>query len=499
MPPNSRIRSQTVSPLLGAGPHSRSRSGALHAGPVFLKQWGFALYGALLWTVIGALALFAPVAHADQLVENSINDNGLGNAAFGAVVQVIAPGSTGTVTDFTFRTDEPVYWANTQWPSGYATFTQCDSYSGAFDLSSEDASRCSGRVRHQADSISYSGEYVTLHWNTPIVLDSSKQYIFAYYGGDNGAPYDDGRVHLYGTEDTAAYPGSINEAYPNLVAIYWEAGIDSGDPGPGPGTPTWDGDDSSHIMRINAPTNFGTVASTTFDVSADIHLSASSTVNAVMFVLRKEEGGYYYSPTELFTNIGWDGTATDWTFDSVLTAAQTGTYQLTLRLATCNEFGGCVANGAGQAGVIFSVVEPDDAWDAYIPGYEDPTGVAEDCDINFLGTFSFSGCVSYLLVPRLDNLDIYRSLTLENAFPFSYVYQFDDIKNAIYSNPDLEASAISVDIEGFGEMTFLSRDMVAAVPFAPFIKDCLNALLWLLLAFALYKIVIRAHDKHTVV
>jgi len=215
---------------------------------------------------IGVFLLLPIHALADQLDDSVESYNGINQ-----IVQFIPPGSTGTVSSFTFKTSEPFYWAETQWPSGFATFTQCDAISD-YGIGGEDASSCTGRVRHAASSASYAGDFVTVTFGTPIVMDPSKEYIFAYYGGDNSIT----TATLFGTTDPAAWPGLVGTDYEPLTSFYYVAGISSG------GSPT--GTRIISVFPPDDPTYASPYAtSTVFDINGTGFVAEGDYVDGMVF------------------------------------------------------------------------------------------------------------------------------------------------------------------------------------------------------------------------
>ena len=505
MPPNTPPSSRP-SPSFQEGPGSALAERRATAGPVL---W-LGVYALSLFLILFGLAFFAPTAAHAQTLVYSFDEStsfsaspiqGTGTHFYGGTLFT----ATTTLSDVSLINGtiwpafNPSGWVHLvvyETPDAGASFGSLVAVSD--QLTVADYTADSGP---SVDCVYTSGPLSDECWAhftfpTPFDLVSGEDYLIVIETSptNSGNRWDVGWDNSNQPDNDLALCSLFSCTITDSRAFFMQIYSGSG----GGGGPEWDGDPSDHIMRINAPTHLEVVASSTFDVSADIHLNASSTVNALTMVLQKEATGYYYAPVELLTNIGWNGTDTNFTVDTVLTSTDgPGTYRLTLRLATCDTLGNCIAPPGTSEHVFFSIEMPDDAWDGLIPGYESPSGVAEDCDINFLGTFSLSGCISYLILPDFQELQIYRSLNLADTFPFSYAYQFPVIMDAVYSNEDTAAQAITVPFMS-SELTLLSRDMVAAVPFADLIRDMLSAVMWFLLAYALYRMVIKSHDSTTV-
>jgi len=102
-----------------------------------------------------------------------------------------------------------------------------------------------------------------------------------------------------------------------------------------------------------------------------------------------------------------------------------------------------------------------------------------------------------MVAPASTTMQNFKSLTLENRFPFAYAYDIGAMRNDLFNAPDAGTTTIAVTVPGFGTLTFLSAAMIAAVPFAATIKTILAALMWLLAAEFIYLTVIRSHNPNT--
>lgn len=276
--------------------------------------------------------------------------------------------------------------------------------------------------------------------------------------------------------------------------------------------PDPDGNPSTHIIRITEPAAYSIVSSTStpFSVSFDAQINASTTQpNAYQISYRNDttyayvqQRGYLVDDAEYFD----EGLLTVST-TTLLTTEGTWSMEVVLGRGATNGTEG----GPGQvtefstigpyfSGHRFSVVVETNV-SHEVPGASYTIFPAESCDLNLNpfeeSTFNFGDCMGYLFQPPQSTWEKYGTLTLAASFPFSYAYQFGPIKDALYANENTSSQAITVDILG-GTLTLLSRDMVASVPFAPTIREILSAVMWFLLAYALYRMILRVHDTHTV-
>jgi len=147
----------------------------------------------------------------------------------------------------------------------------------------------------------------------------------------------------------------------------------------------------------------------------------------------------------------------------------------------------------GYFGVNFHTQVPFDTY-----SYTGPTETAASCNVNFLGDdFSLSGCISYLVSPSVTTMQNFGALNLQQRFPFAYAFDIADLRNDLFNSPHTGSTSLSVDVENFGVITFISTAMIAAVPFAGTIKIILGALIYLMMAEYIYKLVLRSHNQNT--
>lgn len=339
-------------------------------------------------------------------------------------------------------------------------------------------------------------------FSTPIEFSASD--IFAVKGIGAGmailegdgypSPYSYVRTVMNdGTFSTnTSFSGSKTASYNFSVPFTLSNGVPGGGEFGTPGT-------ANLMLAVTEPEAFSTTASTTFDVT-----------------IRWQRGTMPVTGYELrFTHLS-SGAVDTYTFPldpeipqgAIETITETvelvdeGTYSLQATLfsgysPTTPTLPKVRQYGDGSLLTQFAVVTIDTPFDYdSVPGYTNPNYSATDCELDWDLNFNVGNCLGYLFSPSNAAFAQYRTLTLANSFPFSYAYQFPTIKDALYNNASTDDQAITVEILG-GELTFLSRSMVAAVPFAPLLKEMLSAVMWAFLAYALYRMVIKAHDNNT--
>jgi len=149
-----------------------------------------------------------------------------------------------------------------------------------------------------------------------------------------------------------------------------------------------------------------------------------------------------------------------------------------------------------RTATYFGVEYNDSQHNYTTPAYGGPQFASTTCAINFLGSFNPGDCIGYLTQPASSTVANFKALTLDGHFPFAYAYDVGRMRDNLLSGGS-GTTTVSVNITGFGTITFLSRSMIAAVPFAPTIKVILAALMWLLTIEVIYLTVIRSHNQNT--
>lgn len=133
------------------------------------------------------------------------------------------------------------------------------------------------------------------------------------------------------------------------------------------------------------------------------------------------------------------------------------------------------------------------------------TGIAECEALAFPSNFAcsvgtmFKNTMLILWSPSADSVEQFKSLntSLTEKFPFAYAYEAPELVETLFDSSQTATSTISVDVTGFGEITFLSAGMLSSVPYANTVKTIIGWLAWLLTIQLIYKRVIKIHDAHT--
>jgi len=284
----------------------------------------------------------------------------------------------------------------------------------------------------------------------------------------------------------------------------------------GGGGPSYDGNPNTHVMRITEPELYSIVSSTStpFTASFDAHISQEPFAEIPDFYLITYKKDLSYEYVEQYGNLyddGWNGTDADFTISTTSLLTTGGTWNMSVVLLKCqlNIDGpqpacaeGNISNpadygtvGPYYSGHRFSVLFEDNVSHT-VESFGYVIYDASSCEIDFTD-FNFGDCMGYLFQPPPDAFNKYQTLTLATRFPFSYIYQFDDITTAVYNQGSVASSSISTTVEGFGTITFISYDMVDAVPFGEFIKTLIRAFIWFLVGYTLYRMIIKMYDTQT--
>lgn len=129
---------------------------------------------------------------------------------------------------------------------------------------------------------------------------------------------------------------------------------------------------------------------------------------------------------------------------------------------------------------------------------DQPTNQPVPCGITAIG-----GCIqnafSYLFIPTENGMIQITNLydTLSTKFPFAYFTDFNDSITSVFTNPTTESLAISVPFGTFGTLDLISEEMIEAVPFTALIRELLGAIIWLMMAYTIYRRTLRIFNKET--
>jgi len=126
-----------------------------------------------------------------------------------------------------------------------------------------------------------------------------------------------------------------------------------------------------------------------------------------------------------------------------------------------------------------------------LPG--DPTPI--DCGTFDIGCY-LKNAIVWAFWPDEQIITQFQNLTLRNTFPFAYAYEAVDMVQ-ILANPDTMAStSISVHTP-IGDLTFLNKEMLEAIPLSGTVKSAIEICTWILCVLYCYRRTLGAHDTNT--
>lgn len=406
------------------------------------------IYKSLIITSVIFLGFFN-ISFADQTDSSSqTNDaNNTGNY----YMEVLAPGASGSVGEWTIKTTNASGMASTGWTSGYFTLTQCDSLDAevAPDVNVESSANCNNRTRHQATSVSYSGDDVTFEWSGSVTIDPSKRYIMAgYFGGFvSGNNYYGTSAGTYQGEYVDVDSSPVKRTYYVTDGLVEAGGA---------------GSTVTRITDIQPENNelissSGGGATTTLAVEWYVNADDLGFFNSIRIDIEQTDQNYLYgfsslSPytfTEYIVPVAGDGSWSEaiWLPD--------GNYKISAQIGE-TYVGGVFRNPFET--VSNNVIESQDEsnlraqYRQYTVGTSTTIGSLRQnannqlenilsatgtgatlADCNILSGFDFGNCVAFSLIPSNEQLTNFGNVVSTNIFtkfPVGYVWSIASILNA---------------------------------------------------------------------
>ncbi len=126
------------------------------------------------------------------------------------------------------------------------------------------------------------------------------------------------------------------------------------------------------------------------------------------------------------------------------------------------------------------------------------TPVALTCSTFDLGCYIKQAFV-WLFYPEVEAIDQFKTLSIQDKFPFAYAYDMGNIREELFNASTTAITTVSVPFGTFGSVTLMSEGLLMGIPFREFLRNMLSYLLWFMFAMLIYKQVLTAHNKETVV
>jgi len=122
----------------------------------------------------------------------------------------------------------------------------------------------------------------------------------------------------------------------------------------------------------------------------------------------------------------------------------------------------------------------------------------ENCaqDFGFTGAVicAFKNILNWAFLPSDASLQSFSDLTLENTFPFSYLYDVTNLYDEAFGGT---ATDFELTIPfGESEITIISTDMLEAISFQSLVRTIMGAIMIFMTAMLIYKRVMRIHDNN---
>jgi len=93
-----------------------------------------------------------------------------------------------------------------------------------------------------------------------------------------------------------------------------------------------------------------------------------------------------------------------------------------------------------------------------------------------------------------NTINQFAMLTLENSFPFSYLYDLTNLYDEMFGG---EPEDIDISISfGTGEITLLSTAKLEEVPFQGLVRTIMGSIMIFLTTMFIYRKLIKVHDNN---
>jgi len=107
----------------------------------------------------------------------------------------------------------------------------------------------------------------------------------------------------------------------------------------------------------------------------------------------------------------------------------------------------------------------------------------------------------FLFVPSEESLNALWAVrdSVASRTPFVYLYQMPTLYENLFNSTTTNGSTTISASTSIGTITFVSSEMLSALPFAGTMKTIMEYVLWVMLALTIYYRVMKIHDKETTI
>jgi len=271
-------------------------------------------------------------------------------------------------------------------------------------------------------------------------------------------------------------------------------------------TPTFD---------ANYETGFNNVLNTRF---TDLNITGTSSINI--------DVDYYLDGQEINPQLShrnptyvkfWFGTTTNFSkvnevipviagtgsVSTTLSSLSDGNYSLligfsnfgcSVDLSACPFPDSYVYSGFTINGGVLTATSSNEFYDLVTPNL---TIQYQPCSLTEIG-----GCIInaglFLIIPSEDSMNNILSTKeeMETKIPFVYVADMFNVMAEIFNTEQTETLDVQLDL-GFGTVTLIDEEMIAAAPQAALVRELLAAMLWVVFAMGAYRMALGIHNKET--
>lgn len=107
---------------------------------------------------------------------------------------------------------------------------------------------------------------------------------------------------------------------------------------------------------------------------------------------------------------------------------------------------------------------------------------------------------TYMVLPSQQSIDNFNSLAsdFETRIPFVYAYEIPSVFGELFANTGTSTGLVYAETD-IGTINFISKEMLEDIPLSTTIRTMLSYLIWVMLAFTVYRRVLSIHNKETTV